>query len=152
MIRQQGPVARLDNPYLQILFECRSRSRAIGHLPFLATLAAHPNPLLAKIEIVQIETHQFADAQTATVQQLEYQPVSFGEGPFQAIRSHSVDQFVGLLRGGYSRQTLWSFRRPNQARDVSRYGAVLCQKLKQRSHRGQLSANRDGTQTPLVEV
>ena len=57
MIRQQGPVARLDNPYLQILFECRSRSRAIGHLPFLATLAAHPNPLLASIEILQIEPH-----------------------------------------------------------------------------------------------
>src|SRR5258708_5676355 len=97
MVREQSLLARFHGTHGAILFERRGSSRAILNLPLLATFAAHANPLLPSIEILQIEPDEFADAQAAPVQQLENQTVAFGERPLQTVFGYRIDKVVGLL-------------------------------------------------------
>ena len=85
VIHQQRALARLGGALRQIFFERRRRFLSIRHLALLAALAAHANPALAQIEVVEIEPHQFADAQAAAVQQLEQRDVALGMRPLELV-------------------------------------------------------------------
>ena len=94
VIHQQSALPGFGGADRQILFERRRGFRSVRHLPLLAALAAHANPVLGGIEIVQIQPDQFADAQAAAVQQLEQKQVALRIRALQAVRG---DAFTSVL-------------------------------------------------------
>src|SRR5690242_2928461 len=66
------------------------RFRAEGHLPLLLPFAAHANPALAEIEIVEIQADQLADAQSAAVEQFEDGHVARRERTFELRCGYAV--------------------------------------------------------------
>src|SRR5438445_4993551 len=44
---------------------------AVGDLPFFSAFAANAQPALAAVDIVQVQAHQLADAQSAAVEEFE---------------------------------------------------------------------------------
>src|SRR5579862_1143752 len=50
--------------------------RAIWNLPLLPPLAPHANPLFGAVEVVEIQSDQFADAESAAVEKLEEEHIA----------------------------------------------------------------------------
>ena len=108
--RLLAPDRRL--PQSEIALQRLRRFAGVGHLPFLLALAAHANPALVEIEVIQIQAHQFADAQPAPVQQLEDRQIARRIGPFEFVRrrQNAIHQPVGLFGRHHRRQRLRRLR------------------------------------------
>ena len=136
----------------KITVERCGRFASEGNLALLAALAAHANPAFAEIEIFQIQSHQFADAQAAAVQQFEDGQIARRIGPLEFIGCDAVHQGVGLLGGHHHRQRLGSFGRAHQPGDIGRDHAFAQQKFEERPHGGQLAPHAHGGQPLRVQM
>src|SRR5581483_8425673 len=86
MIQEQRAAGRWRGfAYGEVSFESVGRFASERNLPLLAAFTAHADPALAKIEVLEIQARQFADAQAAAVEQLEDSDVTRRIGPLELL-------------------------------------------------------------------
>ena len=69
MIQKERRLARIADG--QIFFQRRRGFGAIRGLALLASFPSYENPALGHVEVVEVETDQFTDPETAAIEKLE---------------------------------------------------------------------------------
>ena len=97
MIQEDGALVAHDRALGQIAFQRVGGLPRQRHLPFFAAFAAHAQPALGAVDIVEVEPDQLADAHAAAVEQLEDGAVARRMRALQLARRDAVQQRVDLL-------------------------------------------------------
>ena len=145
MVHQQRPLPGLRRANRQVFFERLGRFRSIRHLAFLSPLAAHANPALGHVDIVEVHARKFADAQPAAIEQLKHQQIALRVRALERVLRHAVHQAVLVCSAVGTRGSRAGARSgsPHQACDVRRdYGPFAQHELEQRPDGGQFAADR----------
>src|SRR5579863_8278039 len=87
MVQENSSFSHPRRTFEYVFRQRRRGFRRIRNQPFLATFAAYANPALAEIEILDVQSHQLADAQAAAVQQLEQREVALRMRPLESVAS-----------------------------------------------------------------
>ena len=85
---------------IQRLSQC-SGHRADRTEPLAPSLASDPDQLLVEVEVVEVQSHQFADSQPAAVQRFQHRPITHAR---RRIGRHRVEQANHLVDAEQPRQ------------------------------------------------
>ena len=156
MVQEDGPLLGSRTPLRQVAVEGGGGLGSERHLALLLPLAAHADPALGPIDILEAQPHQFAHAQAAAIKKLENGAVAGRMRALELVGGHCVDQSVHLLRGHHVGQGLGGFGRAHQARGVHGDQRFARKKAEQRAHRRQFAPDGHGTEGrprgPAVKV
>ena len=143
IIDKQGAFAIPCAPNGEILLDCRHRVLGNRHLALLVSLSAHAQPPLTNIKIVEVDSHQLAYPDAASIQQFQKCQVAFFRRLLFNLVRDRIQHVVCRLGAHHFRQSLRRLRRSEPNGRIVRQNLFLVQKLEQRTNRGQLAANAD---------